>query len=353
MQATPLLGDRRHRWLVTGAAGFIGSHLVESLLLAGQQVVAMDNLATGHRHNITLACAGAGLDADTAPAGQFRFVEADICDAAACREAVDGVDFVLHQAALGSVPRSLARPIDSFAANVDGFVKLLTAAKDAGVRSLVYASSSSVYGDSPELPKVEARVGVPLSPYAATKAADELIAGVWQRSYGLPLAGLRYFNVFGARQDPEGAYAAVIPTWVAALLRGQPVYINGDGQTSRDFCYIDNVVQANIRAALTFAGRPAHEVFNIACGDRTTLNELYGRIRELLAKNHPAIGTVEPIHRAERPGDVRHSLADIGKARAMIGYAPTHTMAQGLAEAIDWYEANQGAERSSEMDVAT
>ena len=343
MQASSLLGDRRHRWLVTGAAGFIGSHLVESLLSAGQQVVALDNFATGHRHNIALACAGAGLDASNAPAERFRFIEADICDAATCREAVDGVDFVLHQAALGSVPRSLAKPIDSFAANVDGFVKLLTAAKDAGVRSMVYASSSSVYGDSPELPKVESRVGAPLSPYAATKAADELIAGVWQRSYGLPLAGLRYFNVFGARQDPEGAYAAVIPTWVAALLRGQPVYINGDGQTSRDFCYIDNVVQANLRAALAFDGKTAHEAFNIACGDRTTLNELFTRIRELLARTHPAIAAVEPVHRAERPGDVRHSLANIDKARQMIGYVPTHTMAQGLAEAIDWYQANRSS----------
>ncbi len=339
MNASPLLGNRRHRWLVTGAAGFIGSHLVESLLNADQQVVALDNFATGHRHNLEAVCASAGVAADT-PSDRFRFIQADICDEAACRDAVTGVDFVLHQAALGSVPRSLAKPVDSFAANVDGFVKLLTAAKDAGVRAVVYASSSSVYGDSPELPKVESRVGAPLSPYAATKAADEMIAGVWQRSYGLPLAGLRYFNVFGARQDPEGAYAAVIPTWVAALLRGQPVYINGDGQTSRDFCYIDNVVQANLRAALAFDGRPAHEVFNIACGDRTTLLELFGRIRELLAKTAPAIAGVEPVHRAERPGDVRHSLANIDKARELIGYAPTHTMAQGLGEAIDWYRAN-------------
>lgn len=339
MDASTLIGQGRHRWLVTGAAGFIGSHLVESLLKAGQQVVALDNFATGHRHNIEAVCASTGV-ASGGTTDRFRFIEADICDAAACRDAVAGVDFVLHQAALGSVPRSIANPIDSFAANVDGFVKLLTAAKDAKVRSVVYASSSSVYGDSPELPKVEARVGSPLSPYAATKAADELIAGVWQRSYGLPLAGLRYFNVFGARQDPEGAYAAVIPKWVASLLRDQPVFINGDGQTSRDFCYIDNVVQANLRAALTFAGKPAHEVFNVACGDRTTLLDLYGRIRELLAKGRPAIADVKPRHRDERPGDVRHSLANIDKARELIGYAPTHTMAQGLAEAIDWYEAN-------------
>ena len=339
MDASNLIGKARHRWLVTGAAGFIGSHLVESLLTAGQQVVALDNFATGHRHNIETVCAGLGID-PAQGSDRFRFIEADICDAAACRDAVAGADFVLHQAALGSVPRSLAKPIDSFAANVDGFVKLLTAAKDAKVRSVVYASSSSVYGDSPDLPKIESRVGSPLSPYAATKAADEMIAGVWQRSYGLPLAGLRYFNVFGARQDPEGAYAAVIPTWVAALLRGQPVFINGDGQTSRDFCYIDNVVQANLRAALTFDAKPAHEVFNIACGDRTTLLELYRHIRDLLARRHPAIASVEPTHRAERAGDVRHSLADIGKARQLIGYAPTHTMAQGLAEAIDWYQVN-------------
>ena len=339
MNASDLLGSTQRRWLVTGAAGFIGSHLVESLLQAGQQVVALDNFATGHRRNIEAACAAAGLDA-ASPSDRFRFLEADICDASACRDAVAGVDFVLHQAALGSVPRSLAKPIDSFAANVDGFVKVLTAAKDAGVRAMVYASSSSVYGDSPELPKVEARVGQPLSPYAATKAADELIAGVWQRSYGLPLAGLRYFNVFGARQDPEGAYAAVIPTWVAALLRGQPVFINGDGQTSRDFCYIDNVVQANIRAALAFENKPAHEAFNIACGDRTTLNDLFAAIRDQLARGRPAIASAQATHRAERAGDVRHSLASIDKAREMIGYRPTHTMAQGLAEAIDWYQAN-------------
>lgn len=342
MDASTLIGTRRHRWLVTGAAGFIGSHLVESLLAAGQQVVGLDSFITGHRHNIEAVSAATAVPVGSKASDRFRFLEADICDAAACRTACEGVDFVLHQAALGSVPRSLAQPIDSFAANVDGFVKVLTAAKDAGVRSVVYASSSSVYGDSPTLPKVENQVGVPLSPYAATKAADELIAGVWQRSYGLPLAGLRYFNVFGSRQDPEGAYAAVIPTWVAALLRGQPVHINGDGQTSRDFCYIDNVVQANLKAALAFEGRQAHEVFNIACGERTTLLDLYGRIRDLLARHDPAIANVKPIHRAERAGDVRHSLANIDKAGELIGYAPTHTMAEGLGEAIDWYCANVG-----------
>ncbi len=236
----------------------------------------------------------------------------------------------------------IARPLDSFGANLDGFVKLLTAASEAGVKAMVYASSSAVYGDSPRLPKIENEVGAPLSPYAATKAAGEMFAAVYQRCYGLPLAGLRYFNVFGARQDPEGAYAAVIPAWVAAMLRGEPVYINGDGQTSRDFCYIDNVVQANIRAALAFAGKPVHEVFNVACGDRTTLSDLFERIRALLAARHPAIAAVRPTHRDERPGDIRHSLADIEKARRLIGYEPTHTMAEGLAEAIDWYVADLG-----------
>ncbi len=333
LDVADLLGGHRHRWLVTGAAGFIGSHLVQRLLGADQDVVGLDNFATGHARNLQVAAAGTAR----ATPGSWRFIEASISDEAACREAMRDVDFVLHQAALGSVPRSLARPLDSFGANVDGFVKLLSAASEARVKSMVYASSSSVYGDSPRLPKVEEEVGAPLSPYAATKAADELFAAVWTRCYRLPLAGRRYFNVFGPRQDPEGPYAAVIPAWVSAMLSGQPVYVNGDGQTSRDFCYVDNVVQANIRAALTFAARPVHEVFNIACGERTTLVDLFDAIRDLLAAREPSLAALQPVFRDERPGDVRHSLADIDKARRLLGYLPTHSLEDGLAEALDWY----------------
>lgn len=251
------------------------------------------------------------------------------------------VDVVLHQAALGSVPRSIEQPLHSFAANVDAFVKLLDVARRAGVPRFVYASSSSVYGDHEALPKVESQVGRVLSPYAATKAADELFADAWARSYGMQCVGLRYFNVFGPRQDPEGAYAAVVPKWVAALLLGEPVWINGDGQTSRDFCYVANAVQANLRAGLVEKLPRTHEVFNVAVGVRTTLLQLFEAIRRAAAAAEPAlasrIAAIEPSFRAFRPGDVRHSLADVSRAREVLGYVPTHDVEQGLAEAIGWY----------------
>jgi UDP-N-acetylglucosamine 4-epimerase len=328
-----LAGGPVQRWLVTGAAGFIGSNLIETLLRAGQYVTGLDNFATGHRRNLEEVKRLVGEPAWA----RFRFVEGDIGDAQACRDAVEGCDHVLHQAALGSVPRSIAQPMPSFAANVEGFLQVLEATRAAGIRRFVYASSSSVYGDHPELPKVEDRVGRVLSPYAAMKAANELFADTWSRVYGIECVGLRYFNVFGPRQDPEGAYAAVVPRWIASLLEGEPVWINGDGQTSRDFCYVANAVQANLRAALVPSLPSPHEVLNVAVGEQTTLVELFGLIRDLLARGDPALAKIEPKYRDFRAGDVRHSLADIGRARRILGYAPTHRMDEGMIEAIGWY----------------
>ena len=334
-----LAGRPASHWLVTGVAGFIGSNLAETLLRGGQFVTGLDNFATGHRRNLDELRERVGAEAWA----RFRFVEGDICDPVACREALsptaDGlpVEHLLHQAALGSVPRSIAQPLPSFAANVGGFLQILEAARAAGLRRIVYASSSSVYGDHPGLPKVEDRVGAVLSPYAATKAADELFAATWARVYGIECVGLRYFNVFGPRQDPDGAYAAVVPRWVASLLKGEQVWINGDGETSRDFCYVANAVQANLRAALAASLPGPHQVFNVAVGDRTSLRELYGLIRGLLAGKEPALADVEPAFRDFREGDVRHSLADVSRARELLGYVPTHRVADGLAEAIDWY----------------
>lgn len=331
--AGPLLAGVHARWLVTGAAGFIGSNLVESLLAAGQTVVGLDNFATGHRSNLDEVRAAVGEPAWA----RFRLVEADVRDAGACRDACADADIVLHQAALGSVPRSLAEPVASFEANVAGFLHLLEAARAAGVRRVVYASSSSVYGDHPALPKHEAQIGRPLSPYAATKYADELFADTWSRSYGLACTGLRYFNVFGPRQDPDGAYAAVIPRWVAAMLRDAPCTIHGDGQSSRDFCYVANVVQANLRAALARAGDGGHEVYNVACGERTTLVELFACLRDALRRCAGIDYRHAPRFGPPRDGDVRHSLASIDKARTMLGYAPTHRLAEGVDASIAWY----------------
>ena len=316
------------RWLVTGAAGFIGSNLVECLLQANQEVIGLDNLATGHQRNIDEAAKNADF-------GRLRMITADIRDRAACDAVVDGVDIVLHQAALGSVPRSLADPLTSHDVNVTGFVNVLEASRKAGVARFVYAASSSTYGDEPNLPKVEERIGNPLSPYAATKLANEVYAAAYARSFGFRATGLRYFNVFGPRQDPEGAYAAVIPKWVRAMLRDEDVTINGDGETSRDFCFVANAVQANIRAALA-ADEVQGEVFNVAVGQRTSLNQLFALIRDGL-EQHQLHYAREPVHADFRPGDVRHSLADIGKAGRLIGYQPTHDIAQGIAEALPWY----------------
>ena len=325
-----ILASRPRRWLVTGAAGFIGSNLVECLLGAGQEVVGFDDFATGHQSNIDEAAAKTG-------GRRLRMMRADIRDRDACQAAVEGVDIVLHQAALGSVPRSLADPLTTHDANVTGFLNMLEAARNAGVQRFIYAASSSTYGDEPNMPKIEERIGNPLSPYAATKLANEIYATAYARSYGFKATGLRYFNVFGQRQDPEGAYAAVIPKWVRAMLRDEEVTINGDGETSRDFCYIANAVQANIRAALG-PDDVQGEVFNVAVGERTSLNELFALIRDGLQSHQIAYGR-EPVHSDFRPGDVRHSLADIGKGERLLGYRPTHNIVRGLAEALPWYIA--------------
>jgi len=321
------------RWLVTGSAGFIGSHLVESLLRLDQTVVGLDNFATGHRRNLD------EVRSLVTPAqwSRHRFVEADICDLDACREACRGIDFVLHQAALGSVPRSLANPVATNAANVDGFLNMLVAARDAGVRRFVYAASSSTYGDHEALPKIEERIGRPLSPYAVTKLVNELYAEVFARCYGLAPIGLRYFNVFGARQDPEGAYAAVIPRWTRAMLLGEEVKINGDGETSRDFCFVDNAVQANLLAATTDDPAAVNQVYNVAVDDRTSLNRLFDMLRDALSDFRPDVRSLRPVYGGFRPGDVRHSQADIDKARRLLGYLPSHRLEDGVRVAMPWY----------------
>jgi len=330
MDLDQALASRSGHWLVTGAAGFIGSHLVESLLRAGQKVRGFDNFATGHRANLDDVRAKVG-DAWA----HFQFVEGDIRDRTACAAAVAGIDHVLHQAALGSVPRSIADPLTSHDVNTTGFANMIDAARLGGIKHFVYASSSSVYGDEPNLPKVEQRIGRVLSPYALTKLNNELTAEVYRRSYGFASVGLRYFNVFGPRQDPNGAYAAVIPRWTAAMIAGDSVIINGDGQTSRDFCYVANAVQANLRAALF---GPADEAIalNVAVGERTDLNLLFELLREGLASHGIAYDRAA-VHADFRAGDVRHSLADTGVAAARIGYAPSHAIVEGLAEALPWY----------------
>lgn len=323
------------RWLVTGSAGFIGSHLVETLLRLGQTVVGLDNFATGHRRNLDEVRALVGPERWHL----HRFMEADIRDLQACREACRDVDYVLHQAALGSVTRSLTNPLATNATNVDGFLNMLVAARDAGVKRFVYAASSSTYGDHEALPKVEERIGRPLSPYAVSKLVNELYAEVFARCYALPSIGLRYFNVFGARQDPEGAYAAVIPRWTRAMLLGEPVTINGDGETSRDFCFVDNAVQANLLAATTDDPAAVNQVYNVAVDDRTSLKRLFEILRTVLAEFRPAVEEVRPEYGDFRPGDVRHSQADIGKARRLLGYLPSHRLEEGVRVAMPWYVA--------------
>jgi UDP-N-acetylglucosamine 4-epimerase len=327
------LGSAGGRWLVTGAAGFIGSNIVEALIAADQEVVGLDNFATGHRSNLEEVRAKAGDERWS----RFQFMEADIRDREACARAVDGVDFVLHQAALGSVPRSMADPLNSHDSNVTGFINLLDAARLAGVKRFVYAASSSTYGDDPNLPKREDRIGHPLSPYAATKLINEVYAAVYERAFGFSSIGLRYFNVFGPRQDPNGPYAAVIPKWLAAMTGGRPIEIYGDGTTSRDFCYVDNAVQANLRSAL--AGEEAqNQVYNVAVGGRTSLVELFNLLRDALSR-HQVHYDLEPRFADFRPGDARHTQADISKAQSLLGYAPTHDISQGIEEALPWYLA--------------
>jgi UDP-N-acetylglucosamine/UDP-N-acetylgalactosamine 4-epimerase len=320
-------------WLVTGAAGFIGSALVERLLELGQTVVGLDNFATGHRSNLDDV---RGLVGDQAWS-RFRFIEGDIRDPETCRRACEGARYVLHQAALGSVPRSIAEPQASHQANVDGFVNVVLAARDAGAGRVVYASSSSVYGDHPDLPKVEDAIGRQLSPYAVTKRVDELYAGVFQDSYGLEMVGLRYFNVFGRRQDPNGPYAAVIPRWIGTLVAGERPQIFGDGSNSRDFCYVDNAVQANLLGACAAGERVTNQVYNVGCGDRTDLDDLFRMIRDRVAKRHPQLADVAPAYTDPRPGDVKHSQASIDKIREHLGYQETHRIADGLDHTVDWF----------------
>ncbi|ELP5730610.1 Vi polysaccharide biosynthesis UDP-N-acetylglucosaminuronic acid C-4 epimerase TviC [Vibrio vulnificus] len=321
-------------WLVTGVAGFIGSNLLEKLLKLDQTVVGLDNFATGHQHNLDEVQSLV----TTEQWQRFTFIEGDIREPKTCQQAVKGVDYVLHQAALGSVPRSIADPLTTNAANITGFLNMLDAAKEEGVSSFTYAASSSTYGDHPALPKVEENIGNPLSPYAVTKYVNELYAGVYARTYGFKTIGLRYFNVFGRRQDPNGAYAAVIPKWTAAMINCEDVFINGDGETSRDFCYIDNVVQMNLLAA-TAAEEAKDEVYNVAVGDRTTLNELFYAIKSAL-KEHGIIAKGELIYRDFRTGDVRHSQADISKAKNNLSYVPQYKIIEGIRLATKWYFTN-------------
>jgi UDP-N-acetylglucosamine 4-epimerase len=329
----PELLQQSFRWLVTGAAGFIGSHLVEKLLTLEQEVVGLDNFATGSRANLEDIRANVGEKKWQ----RFSFIEGDICDLDACKAATQGVDYVLHQAALGSVPRSVADPLLTHRANVDGFLNMLVTSRDAKVKRFVYAASSSTYGDHPGLPKVEDVIGKPLSPYAVTKYVNELYAEVFSRTYGMDCIGLRYFNVFGPRQDPQGAYAAVIPRWFEELCQGSSPQINGDGETSRDFCFIDNTVQANLLAATSENSEAGNRVYNVAVGGRTSLNELFHSIRALLSETNAELLQVEPVYAGFREGDVRHSQADISRARELLGFDPTHSVDQGLAVTCEWF----------------
>ena len=328
---------RRRTWLVTGAAGFIGSHLVENLLKLDQNVVGLDNLSTGSRENI------AHLQ------GDFRFIEGDIRDLDTCREACRSVELVLHEAALGSVPRSIDKPVPTHESNINGFLNMLIAARDAGVSRFVYASSSAVYGDDDNMPKTEPKIGKAMSPYGLSKQVNEQYASVFATCYGFESIGLRYFNVFGPRQNPDGAYASVIPAWIGALVRNQTAYINGDGSISRDFCHVDNVVQGNLLSAMTENPAAVNQAYNIAHGEQTTLTELFELIRAILIPRMPHLRTVRAVHRAPRRGDLPRSLADIGKAEKLLGYAPSFKIRDGLEQTIEWYVNNLSASKPKEV----
>lgn len=333
------LQSKQYTWLITGVAGFIGSNLLQALLQLNQKVVGLDNFSTGHKCNLDEVQNIVSREQWE----NFNFMQADICNMTSCLTACTGVDYVLHQAALGSVPRSVEDPITTNASNVTGFLNMLAAARNSEVKRFVYAASSSSYGDHPGLPKVEDQIGKPLSPYAVTKYVNELYAEVFGKTYGLQSIGLRYFNVFGPRQDPEGAYAAVIPKWITSMVKGEPVYINGDGETSRDFCYIANVVQANLLSAITPNIDAVNQVYNIAVGGITTLNDLYAKLKQNLIGSYPHLKNAQPIYRDFRAADVRHSLASIEKAKNRLVYEPTHNLVQGLALTVPWYTSRQVA----------
>lgn len=327
-----LLSESR-TWLITGVAGFIGSNLLETLLKLNQRVVGLDNFSTGFQRNLDEVKSLVS----SSQWDNFSFINGDILSLDDCHKACNGVNYVLHQAALGSVPRSVADPISTNGANITGFLNMLVAARDAKVKRFVYAASSSTYGDHPALPKMEDVIGKPLSPYAVTKYVNELYADVFYRTYGFETIGLRYFNVFGPRQASDGAYAAVIPRWVNSMIKGEPVYINGDGETSRDFCFIENVCQVNLLAAISQNLLAINQVFNVALGERTTLNQLYEQIKLNLLATHKYLECAKPLYREFRLGDVRHSLADIKKASLLLGYQPTHRIGDGLKIAMGWY----------------
>lgn len=329
------LQKKPERWLITGVAGFIGSNLLEHLLKHNQYVIGLDNFSSGYQHNLDQV----KISIATEQWHNFKFIEGDIRDLQTCREACQSATYVLHQAALGSVPRSIADPINTHENNISGFLNILVAARDVGVKRFVYAASSSTYGDHPDLPKVEDKIGSPLSTYAVTKLVNELYAQVFANNYGFKSIGLRYFNVFGQRQDPNGAYAAVIPKWVAAMITGNPVLINGDGENSRDFCYIDNAVQANILAA-TAPEKAANQIYNVALGERTSLNQLFELIRTGLETQYPQLINLKAIHQDFRAGDIKHSQADISKAKNLLSYKPKYHINEGLNLALQWYVQN-------------
>lgn len=328
-----MLKTHPKRWLVTGCAGFIGSNLIENLLLLNQKVVGLDNFSTGFQHNLDQVRKLVSEEQWS----NFSFIEGDVTNFETCIAATKNLDIVLHQAALGSVPRSIENPINSNASNVTGFLNMMTASKENSVKRFVYASSSSVYGDSQELPKVEEQTGNLLSPYAVTKYVNELYMGVFFKCYGFESIGLRYFNVFGKRQDPNGSYAAVMPKWISAMLKDEDVFINGDGETSRDFTYIDNVIQANILSGVTNNPKSLAQSYNIAAGGRETLNNLFYLLRDGIKRKIPNIDIKDPIYRGFRAGDIRHSNANINKAKEFLQYVPSHSLEQGLSESIDWY----------------
>jgi len=331
------LKNNQSTWLITGVAGFIGSNLLEKLLILDQKVVGLDNFDTGHQHNIDQAIKDAEEATGRSLISNLNIINGDIRELKDCQKACNSVDYVLHHAALGSVPRSIKDPINTNKANIDGFLNMLVASKDAKVRRFIYAASSSSYGDHPVLPKVEDVIGNPLNPYAVTKVVNELYAGVFKKTYDFNSIGLRYFNIFGKRQDPNGSYAAVIPKWITAILNKQDVFINGDGETSRDFCFIENVIQMNILAALTDNNNAINQIYNVALNDRTSLNELYYLIEEALIQRTIGLKKKSPVYRDFRVGDVRHSQADITKAEKLLNYMPTYRIGKGLDLSMDWY----------------